>query len=163
MELRYRGRYRIPNQSTNMRAMHVTLKNVIHKLSGAGLLSKYGRSVPGRFNCDAESITFSTKSGVHLRKEQPQGAIANLFRSGDASEADDTIAITLKNMREIYCRGRFCLLAVRPSGKRTDEYCNENYHVYAFDAGDATRAASVFSKLRAVCEPHAYIRGVRYD
>lgn len=154
IELRYRGHYSVPNKSTNPKAMHTTLHRLIDKVSGAGMFSKFSRSVRGGFNCDTSAVTFRTRDG--LQDEQPQRNMHRLFRRDSTTE--ETFDLKLCNMREIYCRGRYCLLAcILPA------FGSARYRVYVFDAGSSGRAAAVFSKLREVCEPRPYIRGVRYE
>lgn len=81
----------------------------------------------------------------------------SLFQRKHSSSTESTINISVQDLREIYFRGKHCLLAVA-------EPCNQiKYTVYAFDAGDIPCAARVFSKLREICSQHSYIRGVRFE
>ncbi|EGD72010.1 hypothetical protein PTSG_00026 [Salpingoeca rosetta] len=155
IELRYRGHYSVENKSATPKAMHSLLHRLIDKVASAGMFSKFNRCVRGGFNCDSTNIIFTTREG--LSEGQPPRHVVRLFKRSDPSP-EDSVNIDLGNMREIYCRGRYCLLASFVPGQGTDRY-----RVHVFDAGNSNRAAAVFSKLREVCEPRSYIRGVRYE
>eukprot|EP00043_Microstomoeca_roanoka_P013651 m.133919 g.133919 ORF g.133919 m.133919 type:complete len:246 (+) comp15811_c0_seq2:471-1208(+) len=156
IDLRYKGHCLVDNRSAEPKAMHALLHRLVERVASAGMFSRFNRSVRGGFNCDAASINFTTKEC--LTHEQPHRSVPRLFKRKCIAPSESNVNISLSNMREIYCRGRYCLLATLVPG------CgNQQYRVYIFDARNATRAAAVFARLREVCEPRAYIRGVRYE